>query len=119
MSLLDDAVPKEGPTPPHVSLCSFLIAVALVGVNVALYLHSRSLEALFRQSSPEGRPWIWPEGATGFFVVIWLLILAVSLFAIFRLRKTSIRFVPIAVSILALAALIANGFCLLMEAFDF
>lgn len=119
MILPDDIVSEEGTSQPRVSQYSFLIAVALAASNVALYLHSRSLEATFRQSSPEGRPWLWPEDATGFFAMVWLLILAVSIFAAFRMRKTSFNFQAISVSILALVALLANGFCLSMEAFDF
>ncbi len=119
MSLLDNSIPEEVPPKPLVGLCSFLIAVALVGANVALYLLSRSLEAHSRQSFPDGRPWLWPEEATGFFVFVWLLTLFVGIFAVFRMRKTPFRFPPFAISILALAALLANGFCLIMEAFDF
>lgn len=119
MILPDDIVSDEGTSQPRVSLYSFLIAGALVASNVALYLHSRSLEAKFRQSSPEGRPWLWPEDATGFFAMVWLMILFVSIFATFRMRKTTFRLQAISVSILALMALLANGFCLIMEAFDF
>jgi hypothetical protein len=119
MNLLDGKGTKFHPSQSVVGLYLFLIAVALITTNLGLYLHSRSLEAQFRRSSPEGRPWLWPEDATGFFLIVWLLILVVDIFVIFKMRMTTYKVPTIAVSIVAVTALIANSLCLIMEALAF
>lgn len=124
--------PLEGPgneelaTPIQFSLRSFLIAVSLLAVaisfvtcNVFLYQHSRSLEYQYRQSLTEVRPWVWPEGVLGCFVLASVLALIVSSVAVFRVRNRLLKYAAVFFVAGALVALVVNAYFLMLEAFDF
>lgn len=124
--------PLEGPgnaerAPPiQFSLRSFLIAasllvaaIAFVTFNVLLYQHSRSLEYQYRRSLTEVRPWVWPEGVLGCFVLASVLALIVSSVAVFRVRNRLLKYEAVFFAAGALVAMVVNAYLLMLEAFDF
>ena len=104
------------------SIRSLLIGVSLVAaaiLNVTVFQHSQLLEYQYRRSLTETRPWIWPEGASGLFMLVWGLGVIACATIAFRTRDKHIKYEAMFFAALALIAVVSNAWFGLLEAFQF
>ncbi|MGB7348217.1 MAG: hypothetical protein WBD20_28605 [Pirellulaceae bacterium] len=94
-----------------------LLAVAIS--NVAIFRHSLLLEQHYRQSVTEVRPWIWPEGAAGSFLLVWGLAVIACATTAFRTHSRQLRYEALLIGAVALIAVVVNAWFGLLEAFKF
>lgn len=111
------------PKPPFsFRIRLLLLAVSffvLVAINVALFRYSQLIEFAFRRSLTEIRPWIWPEGAAAFFMLVWFIALIACGRAGYRISGRPLKYTGLFFAAGALIALVVNAWFGMREAFKF